>query len=84
MEQLKRFILLDENNKVIAIRYGPEIVEGEIESETGEIGQIRQEDGTFINPPPEEPDEQVSLSERIYAEILYQTALLELQMLGGD
>lgn len=78
-----RYIRLDETNKVISVRYGSEIVEGEIESEIGEIGQIRREDGTFVDPPQEEPDEQLSLSERIYAEILYQTALLELQMLGG-
>ena len=80
---MNRYIRLNENNKVVSVRYGSEIVAGEIESEQGEIGQIRQGDGTFINPPPEEPDEQLSLSERIYAEILYQTALLELQMLGG-
>ena len=43
-----KFIKLDEQNKVIVTRIGMEIVEGEIESELGEIGQIRQLDGTFI------------------------------------
>lgn len=40
----------------------------------------------FIDPQePEEPEivEEISLLEQVYAELLYQTALLELQMLGG-
>lgn len=45
-----RFIRLDENNKILSIRIGQEIVEGEIQSDIGELGQIRQEDGTFITP----------------------------------
>lgn len=44
-----RYITLNENKKVIAIRYGQSIVNGEIESELGEIGQIVQADGTFID-----------------------------------
>lgn len=51
-----RFITLDENNRVIAIRNGKAIVDGEIQSHIGQLGQIRQEDGTFINDPtPIEP-----------------------------
>lgn len=46
-----RYIRLDENNKVSATREGQSIVEGEIESETGEIGQIMQPDGSFIDDP---------------------------------
>jgi hypothetical protein len=62
----------------------PGLQEGEEVSDIGEIGQIKQPDGTFITPEllPIEP--QVTLVEQIYAENLYQTALLEMQqMLGG-
>lgn len=48
-----RFIKLDSNDKVIGVREGPYIVDGEIQSDTGELGQIMQEDGTFITPDPE-------------------------------
>ena len=50
---MNRYIKLDENNVVIGIRYGKEIVEGEIQSDIGELGQIMQPDGTFVNPEPE-------------------------------
>lgn len=49
-----RYIKL-ENNKVISIRQGIEIVPGEIESENGELGQLMQLDGTFIDDPVTEP-----------------------------
>jgi hypothetical protein len=52
-----RFIRLDENNRVISVRIGAEIVEGEIQSDIGECGQIMQADGTFINPELPEPQE---------------------------
>ncbi len=79
-----RFIKLDENNKVISIRYGKSIVEEEIQSDLGELGQIMQSDGTFIDDQTPQPDSVPSLQEQIYAESLYQTALLEMQqMLGG-
>ena len=45
-----RFITLNEQNKVVGVRDGKEIVEGEIESDIGQIGQIMQQDGTFISP----------------------------------
>lgn len=57
---MDRFITLIDN-KVQSIRYGKEIVEGEIQSSTGELGQIMLEDGTFIDdetpiiPQPNEP-----------------------------
>mgnify|MGYP001025547573 CR=1 FL=1 len=50
---MNRHIKLDENNVVIGIRYGEEIVEGEIQSDIGELGQIMQPDGTFVTPEPE-------------------------------
>lgn len=39
----------------MSIRFGLTSVPGEIESETGELGQIKQLDGTFITPPPDPP-----------------------------
>lgn len=47
---MKRYIRLNENNIVVTVRYGTEIVEGEIESELGEANEIRLEDGTFAVP----------------------------------
>ena len=44
-----RFIKIDSDNKVFSIRNGHSIVENEIQSDTGEIGQIRQTDGKFTN-----------------------------------
>ena len=55
---MPKYIRLDENNVIIATRIGAEIVEGEIESDLGECGDIMQGDGTFITPEPPvlEPD----------------------------
>ena len=47
-----RFIAL-EDNKVIGVRNGVAIADGEIESTIGNIGQIMQPDGSFITPNPE-------------------------------
>lgn len=55
---MNRYITLNENNKVISIRYGSEAVEGEIQSDVGEIGQIMQPDGTFIDDIEPEPVEE--------------------------
>jgi hypothetical protein len=46
------------NNKIIGIRYGNEIINGEIESGIGELGQILLEDGTFIDDPQDIIDQQ--------------------------
>ena len=46
---MKRFITLDTNKKIIGIRNATSIVEGEIESEIGEEGQIMLEDESFID-----------------------------------
>lgn len=78
-----RFITLDDEQRVISIRHGSEAVGNEIPSEEGELGQIRQPDGTFLTPEEEAIEQQLTIEEQIYAESLYQTALLELQMLGG-
>ena len=45
-----RYVKVDENNRVTSIRLGKSIVDGEIQSDTGELGQIMQPDGTFITP----------------------------------
>lgn len=50
-----RFITLDANQKVVSYRLAETIVDGEIESEIGEIDQIRQADGSFITPVPPPP-----------------------------
>lgn len=50
---MSRYIILDINNIVTSERFGPEIAEGEIQSDIGELGQIMQPDGTFITPEPE-------------------------------
>lgn len=70
-----RFITLDENNKVISIRFGKSIVDGEIQSDTGEIGQVRQPDGTFITPEPELVEPEPALDE-IAAQTLLNTEYL--------
>lgn len=46
-----RLILVDENGIVIGIRNGSTIGDGEIASEIGELGQIMQDDGSFIDIP---------------------------------
>lgn len=50
MRKMNRYIILDETNKVVSIRFGKSIVEGEIESVSGELGQIREASGIFITP----------------------------------
>ncbi|MFG3611007.1 hypothetical protein [Rummeliibacillus stabekisii] len=39
--------------------------EGEIESETGELGQLQMEDGTFIDPEPIQITPEVTLEDKI-------------------
>jgi len=58
-----RFITLDIENKVISTREGPSIVNGEIESQVGEFGQIMQPDGSFITPEPVLAEPQPTLEE---------------------
>jgi len=72
---MQRFIILDENNKVIGIRFGKQIVEGEIQSNTGELGQIMQPDGTFVDPEPE-PVEPMPTLEEMQAQTLLNTEYL--------
>jgi hypothetical protein len=60
-----RFIKLDDENRIIAIRLGKTIVDGEIQSDIGNIGQIMQQDGTFITPEPEITESQTTLEDKI-------------------
>lgn len=65
MEDLKRFIRLDANNKVVGDRWGTSIVDDEVQSETGEIGQIMQADGSFITPTPTNTPAQPTLEDKV-------------------
>jgi hypothetical protein len=52
---MKRFIRLDNDNKVVGVRYGKTVVEGEIESSMGEVGQIKQGE-IFVDSEPVIPE----------------------------
>ncbi len=63
-----RVITLDDNNNVISVKnVGNNYVFGanDIETDLGEIGQIMQMDGTFVDAPQVEPAYQTSLTEQI-------------------
>lgn len=62
-----RYIRLDENSIVIGIRWGSEIVSGELNAELGELGQKRLPDGTFVDVPKPEPipNTELSLEDKI-------------------
>lgn len=60
-----RFIRLNEDKQIISVRFGSTIVDGEIESELGEIGQILQPDGTFSTPEAEPVEPAETLEEKI-------------------
>lgn len=60
-----RFIRLDSENRVIFVRYGESIVEGEIKSDAGDPGDIRQPNGTFITPKAEPGNAKLTLEEQI-------------------
>lgn len=60
-----RYIRLDDNGKVIGIRHGAAIVPSEIQSDTGELGQIMQPDGTFIDDPNPPPIEKTELEKKV-------------------
>lgn len=54
------------NNIVVETKHvlsGYVLQDGEIQSETGEIGQVRQPDGTFITPEPELVEPEPALDE---------------------
>lgn len=81
-----RFIRLDESNKVISIRFGSSILDGEIQSDIGELGQIMQPDGTFVWPEPEPVEPVPSLEEMTMQTLLnteYLVILSEIENLGA-
>lgn len=63
--QSRRFIRLNENSIVEAIRWGSEIVLGEMQSDVGELGQKRLADGTFVDVPKPEPSSELSLEDKV-------------------
>jgi len=73
-----RFIKLNSESVVIAIRFGTEIVDGEIQSDNGELGQRMLSDGTFEDVPIETIEPTPSIEEEILFENKYQTMLLEM------
>jgi hypothetical protein len=63
-----RVITIDENNKVREIKdVGKNYIfdANDIQSESGEIGQIMQPDGTFITPEPVPIEPQTTLEDKI-------------------
>lgn len=62
-----RFVKLDENNIVVGIRNGKDLVDGEIQSDIGKLEQIMKEDGTFIDidAPIEEVTPQPTLEDKV-------------------
>jgi len=61
-----RYIILNGSNRIIATRVGKAIVTGEIESETGELGQVLNEDGSFSDyTPTAEEQAEIDKQERI-------------------
>lgn len=78
-----RLITLNRENVVVGVRFGKSPVSSEVQSDIGEVGQIMQEDGTFITPVPEPsvPDPSVpdpTIEQQILYENQYQTMLLEM------
>lgn len=46
---------------IVSVRHGSSILENEIQNDTGDLGQVMQDDGTFITPSinPTEPHETI-------------------------
>jgi len=78
---MQRFISIDKKNIIVGIRYGKALAKGEIESKTGELGQIMQDNGTFIDSEPVLIEPQPSIEKEILFETKYQTMLLEMNTL---
>lgn len=61
---MNRYILVNENGLIIGVRFGKTPVEGEIESEQGEVGQ-QFVNGKFINVPVEPQPPVETTAEKI-------------------
>lgn len=64
------------SNMVLIDSFDDTLLSKRYNAETGEFEEVTQTELT-------EPIELPTIEEQIYAENLYQTALLEIQMLGG-
>lgn len=51
---MNRYITFNKDKIVTSIRWGNEIIEGEIQSDAGELGQKLNEDGSFKDLPKED------------------------------
>jgi len=63
-----RVITLDSNKKIISVKNVDEdyvLESNDIISEIGDIGQVQQEDGTFITPEPTPTQPQTTLEDKI-------------------
>ena len=60
-----RYISVNDEKVVTHVRYGDEKVEGEIESEQGELGQVMESDGSFTTPDEEPTEPQTTLEDKI-------------------
>jgi hypothetical protein len=65
---MQRFITVNENNIVKSVRLGEKIAEGEIASEIGDIGQIK-EGKSFITPEKVITEPQPTQLDRIEAKL---------------
>jgi len=71
-----RAIKLDENNKVVEIKFDvSRLLESEIESETAQIGQVMQPDGTFIDSEPTSHATLITLEELQANQLILMDAL---------
>lgn len=77
---MPRFITLDTNDVVIAIRYGSTILNGEIKSDVGDIGQIMKPNGSFVIPETKPIVSQPTIEERIQ---LLEQAIDDIILNGG-
>ena len=73
-----RYIRLDEDNRIITVRIGAEIVPGEIESDFGECGDIMQPDGSFITPDPPPITPQPTIAELQENQLILMDAIATL------
>ena len=69
---MDRYIILDNKNNIISIRSGKNKLEDEIQSSTGELGEIMQENGNFINDPNEEIEKLNLIKEKQKKELIEQ------------
>ncbi|MCV9899820.1 hypothetical protein OKS35_06750 [Exiguobacterium sp. N5] len=78
-----RFITLDESNIVVSVRYGNDVLSGEIESEVGNVGQ-RYVDGEFIDVPiePQMPIETMEEKITRLEQLVQEQNLVQMEVLA--